>query len=199
MITTNFNLEEKYTKKLQVSVITRVIMIFALTMLLIVAYITRTECHTGALGYLAKNPLFYSIPIFYLIELVFGVCRFDYFILKIVPPKKKHLVYFATSAYFLFLGTFLWTTDSMTFYTFVGIWVIAVMIFVLPVLFLSNLIFDIFVLKNLNKQYRRKRGIHMNKSIEQAIAEAITEWPKSYYLGEDTAATEAEINARVEG
>lgn len=38
----------------------------------------------------------------------------------------------------------------------------------------------------------------MDKEIEKALMDAVAEWPQSYYLGQDTAAEEAEINALAE-
>lgn len=149
----NYNMTPKFRKALTISAVSRIIMAISILIMLVVAFFTRTVTHSGALRFMEANPLTYSILFFYLIESVLGICRFDFFLLKSVPANKKYKIYFATAAYYLVIGlTFfdMYKLDVFSVYDIVGMWLIIISIYALPVLFAGNLILDILALRRIS-------------------------------------------------
>lgn len=179
----------KFQKALHISIVSRIIMAISILIMLSVAYVTRTVTHSGAWGFMEANPLTYSILFFYLIELFLGIGRFSFFLLKSVPANKKYKICFATAAYYLLFLIFFF---DVSIYSLIVIWVLCITSYALPVLFVVNLVLDILALK------RNKTAACIETDHEKALMDAVAEWPQSYYLGQDTAAEEAEINALAE-
>lgn len=143
----NYDMTSKFKKALLGSVTIRIVMILVMAFVLSYAYITRTVPNGGVLRFLDVNPLFWSIPIFYAAELIFGTCRFSGFLSASVPAQNKHQVHFAAAAILAVIGILALMTGKSDLIAIISAALVIVGSVVVPVLFVINLALDILALK----------------------------------------------------